>query len=301
MRSYDPTDEDDIKEAVRLTVEPWMLDLLSMNPSYTLWGPYEDYMAAGGQWNSPVVHDRWSEYEVTLDELNELVNFYFEVERESIDCETCAGTGTHPHARWVSESFYHHSSPFTTPTVQEQQAAAIMSRFGGGERPRVATNGYPPADVLGAYGPAFTEFCERMKQRGDWNDDITQEEVQALIDAGRIRDPSATVEQVNATQHQVAGGLLRTHDAINRWVLVEARCKRFGIPYRCPDCEGHGSQFTAPSAHVGLVLWVLHPRKGCSRGWHIKRVEQSDLPAVFAHLRAAAERNAQRFARIPTP
>ncbi len=63
--------------------------------------------------------------------------------------------------------------------------------------------------------------------------------------------------------------------------------------------EGSGYVHTAPAAHVSLTLWWLHPRKGCSRGIEITNIEQGDLPAVFAFLRQAAERNAERFSKIP--
>jgi hypothetical protein len=47
---------------------------------------------------------------------------------------------------------------------------------------------------------------------------------------------------------------------------------------------------------LGLVLWILHPRKGASRGVSIARVERTELPAVATWLQEAAERNAERFA-----
>ena len=64
---------------------------------------------------------------------------------------------------------------------------------------------------------------------------------------------------------------------------------------RCAFCDGDGYQFTAPAASLGVVLWFLHPRKGCSRGVRVERIEQEELPAVLRYLAEAAKRNADRF------
>lgn len=89
------------------------------------------------------------------------------------------------------------------------------------------------------------------------------------------------------------------HDAINRHILIEARLKRFGIPKTCTVCDGHGYEYIEPEAHVNLILWILHPRKGCSCGAEIQRIQQDELKEVFAFLRTAAKRNAERFSKIP--
>lgn len=137
-----------------------------------------------------------------------------------------------------------------------------------------------------------------------WRNKITQDEVQALIDANRLGDftrgkPKGyipTADEVNAAQNTKG---YFGHDAINRWILISARLKRLGIPEKCNECLGDGSVFTAPHAHVTLTLWMLHPRKGCSRGVEVSLIEQDDLPSVFAWLRLAAERNAERFSKLP--
>lgn len=152
-------------------------------------------------------------------------------------------------------------------------------------------NGYhPDAQVI------VNGFYEHMNEHGAaWKDKITQDELDALIEGGRVK-AGATVEEMNAQNRPGARGM--GHDAINRWILTSARLKRLGIPEKCPECAGSGDVFTAPAAHVTLTLWMLHPRKGCSRGVEISQVEQGDLPAVFAWLKEAAKRNAQRFGAL---
>lgn len=135
-----------------------------------------------------------------------------------------------------------------------------------------------------------------------WCDNITQDEADALVAKGRFphscRDRTAPVsaEDFNAENRRGARGM--GHDAINRWILVETRAKRLGVHGVCEACGGHGHVFTAPAATLGIVLWYLHPRKGCSRGVRVKEIRREELPAVLAFLKTAADRNAERFAKV---
>jgi hypothetical protein len=175
-------------------------------------------------------------------------------------------------------------------------AEAVMAQFGSKPHALLGHNVYPCDELLSRYTPAFKEFCERMRTRGHWDNDITEDEAAALIAAGRAK-PGETAESINA-RNQPEGRGFDSHDAINRFILIEARLKRLGIPKDCPECEGHGYVYTEPAAHVALVLWWLHPRKGCSRGIEVERIEQADLPAVKAFLMEAADRNATRFSGV---
>lgn len=86
-----------------------------------------------------------------------------------------------------------------------------------------------------------------------WGRDITQDEVQALIDGGRLmefthkfvkgkgwvkKDPLIvpTAAEVNAWSARGFG-----HDAINHGICVRTRCARLGIELLCSACEGEGS------------------------------------------------------------
>lgn len=291
MRCYNKDDKDDRKELKALAPEPWMVELLAMNPDYCSWGPHEDYMIGDDKgWASRVLVEGWENHGFALDDLNECVNFYFEIARPSKNCETCAGEGVHPDAQWVTESFYRHSSPFTVETQHERDVTAALARLGGERSERLHGRGnYPAEAVLKKYGKAFREFCKEMRTYGSWSGRITEDEFAAL--KKEKRDWGQTREQFNAGQGH-------KHDAINRWILIEQRLKRLGLPHKCPDCKGTGSHYIAPS-HVNLVLWILHPRKGCSRGVEISKIKETDLPEVFKYLRHAAQRNADRFGKIP--
>jgi hypothetical protein len=334
------TEEYEKKELEKLNPAEWMIPLLAMNPEYVYWGPHEDYMWKRGKseglddlgregsssWDSRVLIPTWkqfyhgnpdaSEFERggwTLDEMNECVHFYFEINRESKNCEVCDGQGYHPDAMWISESFYSHSSPFTQKTHQQEMASLVMQSFGSRKSNDIlGRGGFPKRAVREKYGKAFEEFCHEMETYGQWNDRITQDEVQALLDGGRLwdhtrhvdkdkgwvdNDPMVvpTAEEVNAAQRR---GGMGGHDAINRGILIRQRCKRLGVPLYCEKCKGDGSYYVADECHVSLILWWLHPRKGCSRGIEIKRIEETDLPEIFGFLNEANERNMERFKHV---
>lgn len=254
-------DEHDVKELEELGAEPWMVELLALCPDYVGWGPHEDYMwcREDAGWRSPIIVQDWSKFDLQLDGLNEVVNFYFAVDKPWKECEACGRTGLNPATKAIEDDFYGFRDP---------------------------------------------------KDR--WCDKITQDEVDMLVEEGRLFDlypshedwvkaqageiprPHFTAEQVNAHQHR---GALCGHDAINRWALVRHRAKRLGVYGLCEYCNGHGKVATGP-VRVSLVLWLLHPRKGASRGVEVENITQADLPAVFAFLKEAADRNQERFAAV---
>ncbi len=274
MHSYDPSSEADVKEKDEVRAEPWMLALLDLNPEYTWWGPHGDYMKKSGDgWEAPIMVDDWAALDLKLDDLNEVVNFYFEVSRASKTCKACDRTGYAPLAKRVADDYY--ASP---------------------------SDSYEYQDVLKARR---------------WCDAITLDEAQALVDGGRLTSwdeatrtwkkaecvDEAFVERVNAANrrdHKASDNDLDNlqHDAINRHILIRARCKRLGITINCPECGGTGAVYVAEQAHVTLVLWLIHPRKGASRGVEIERVSREDAPQALAFLSKAADRNASRFAKV---
>lgn len=85
---------EDLEELKDLDPEPWMLELLNLNPSYCSWGPNEEYMAprtsrdpwSNTGWDRSIFLKSWKEFreKFYLDDLNEVVNFYFEIERTDI-------------------------------------------------------------------------------------------------------------------------------------------------------------------------------------------------------------------------
>lgn len=232
----------------------------------------------GESWSSSLIYATWADNVFSLDDLNEVVNFHFEISRASIKCPACDGSGYAPDAHQVSEDYY--------------------------------------------------DFANTGRR---WNDKITLEEAQALVDGGRLRvwnpetrqwDSRGTIDEetlaiVNFANSRASHqdyawaqflrsrtfktlpdrSLLRdlNHDGINRGILVEARCRRLGYEITCPKCEGHGYEYTEPHARVGIVLWFLHPRKGASRGVEVTSITQEEVPEVIAYLREARDRFLNNF------
>lgn len=141
----------------------------------------------------------------------------------------------------------------------------------------------------------YTSENRRFNNKA-WMYHLTQDEVDALWKSHRLRvdfKSKPTAEQVNEWAKSGMG-----HDSINHWICTEARAKRLGVYGKCDCCEGSGVIYTAPKARLALQLWVLHPRKGCSRGVFIKNIEKEEVPIVVEHLKKAAERNAERFSKL---
>ena len=223
----------------------WKVDALFVNPPYTAWGNDEDYMCdkhAGR--GAPVelddVRELWK-----LDELNELVNFYFFLNRESTTCPDCE-YGYNPETDAIARDWYGHNC----------------------------------ADSKG------------------WQYDLGQVEVQALFDKGRLRGYATcpTADEINAESSKHA----LFFDAIDHMICTKARAKSLGVYGLCPTCHGEGYVYDDDYFSLGCQMWFLHPRKGAARGVRLNHIEtEEDLEIVYAYLREAARRNADRFSKVP--
>lgn len=224
-----------------LEPEPWMLEALKTNPSYVYWGPHEEYMMGGSGWSGPLFYDSWTHFGPwNLSELNEVVNFYFHIERDSTKCAVCDGSVYAPETKMIADTFW-----------------------------------------------------------TDWADKITLDELQILIDKGRIKG-EANEELLNLVNCSNARGTVLgkyRHDGYNASVLIRTRAERLGYPLTCQFCDGDGWIYCGET-ELKLTLWFLVPRKGCSRGVEIGNIREHEVDTIKQWLRGAAERNAQRFAGI---
>lgn len=98
------------------------------------------------------------------------------------------------------------------------------------------------------------DFYDFNRTGRRWRDKITQEEVVALQDAGRltvlrvvdgkyarVRDDTITAEMVNAANRPGASMFNDlSHDGINMSILLETRARRLGVYGDCPYCSGDG-------------------------------------------------------------
>jgi len=264
-----PIDEYSKKELSSLNVKPWQIELLNYNPSYCGWGNFEDYMCKDGSgWdkrcNLPSIDDMWK-----LDDLNECINFYFTLYRKNHECTACEGTGLNSQTKQLSDDWYSFD-----------------------KTEWVYTN-------------------NRRYNNLSWQYHLTEVEVKALVKHNRLMDLThiytkengwtkkepeyiPTPKEVNEWATTGLG-----HDSINQWICVEASAKHLAIYGHCEQCDGMGCVYDEPEGKVALQLWVIHPRKGCSRGVYIEEIKKTDLPKVFKFLNEAKERNENRFSKIP--
>lgn len=121
------------------------------------------------------------------------------------------------------------------------------------------------------YSPEAKELSDTWYSFDDldkaWYDKITQDEVQALVDAGRLMDftrAPRTEQQKEEVREKIANGgnswlpydngYIPTaeevnrwargkgfgHDCVNRWICIKTRAKRLGFEIECKHCQGEG-------------------------------------------------------------
>lgn len=281
MRQYDPTDAGDLKESAKLKAEPWQLETLSFNPGYTSWGNHEDYMSdKDSGWRSAVTLPRFSE-RFELDSYNELVNFYFFIHRKGHDCPHCDGSAMNPETKKLSDDWYSFDD---VDYVYDKPGHRYNNKAWQYHLTEVEVEALVKGGRLNDLVGMNCWFDEDDNKWMAWIDKEKQE-----IDAPVMPTPEA----VNEWAHKGFG-----HDAINRWIAVEARAKHLGVYGHCPHCTD-GVIYDEPKAKLGLQLWILHPRKGAARGVEIEEILEEELPEVYAYLQSAAERNAKRFSKLP--
>jgi len=162
---------------------------------------------------------------------------------EPLQCNLCDGSGLNTATKQIKDDFY------------DNDGFGVCWNYECGIAPDGTPTDHPPWQVVGD--------CYA------WKDKITQDEVQALLDAGRLWEFTRvplnekqkedvrknietggnswlpydnghipTAEEVNAWQAR--GGLIHSHDDINQMILVETRAKRLGVYGLCPVCKGEG-------------------------------------------------------------
>jgi len=76
---------------------------------------------------------------------------------------------------------------------------------------------------------------------------------------------------------------------------VKYRAETQGVYGLCHHCNGDGSIYVEEEARLSLILWLIHPRKGASRGVAVNNIQYKDMPKILDFLREARDRNSDRF------
>lgn len=288
MRKYpDSNNASDLKSLEQLKAAPWQIEMLKKNPEYVYWGNNEDHMSGGSGLSTPNSLRTWDNEALKLDEYNEIINFYFQLNRDSHTCPHCDGAGVNPATRQLSEDWYDFEKTGRRwcDKINDNEVEALIRH---GRIPELAI----PTTVKG-----------REEIKASWyffREDSNKWEGWVDIDGERKRvelnPPTGYPSAVTVNTWGQNKGL--GHDAINRWICIEARAKSLGVYGQCEHCEGEGHIYDADCATLQLQLWVIHPRKGASQGVFIEEILESEIPEVLAFLTTARERNFSRFAKL---
>lgn len=211
--------------------------------------------------------------------------------RETV-CAACDGNGWSTHASALQDLWYGNlpfhpvftgSTPFTIDTPEVRAFA---------ERNVQRSPGY-----YGTGETAIQREARRLLEHwnSQWGHHLSQEDVDALVAADRLRDfththvpgegwkpidppPQVTADQVNLWSLSGFG-----HGSSNCWIVVRARCEKDGKPYKCGECDGHGSNEAYPGQRAEAEAWEpVEPPTG--DGWQLWQTvsEGSPISPVFA-------------------
>jgi len=221
---------------------------------------------------------------------------------ERKNCSPCEGTGYSPDGRFLNDLWYRHIS---------------WNMFGNWYGSNILA--VPDSGRLRhmGWGEDVIANIERARKFGfkilaHWNDKLDQEDINLLVEKGRLIDFThtwtkgkgwkkknplviPTPDEVAVWQANSAG-----HDAINQGVCVEGRCKRLGIKYLCADCKGHGYTWPDPEVEKKYDDWKPEdPPAGEGYQLWEDTSEGSPISPVFKTLDELCEwaaKNATTFA-----
>jgi hypothetical protein len=184
-------------------------------------------------------------------------------------CPSCGGTGLNPATRQIEDDWY------------DSDGCGNRWHYVYGTAPNGSPAERPPWKVIGT--------------TRRWSNKLTQDEVDALVDHGRLmdfthtctrgvgwkpKDPPyrPTAAEVNEWSQHGMG-----HDGINRWICVETRAKRLGVYGKCDHCQGSGELWSSETEHRLSEEWQATPPP-TGDGWQLWETvsEGSPVSPVFA-------------------
>lgn len=206
-------------------------------------------------------------------------------------CPDCQN-GYSPHAQYLFDLWYGYRpfDPESTGSTSLRHDTPAVRAFA--ER--------NIADAPHFYGTderAIVREAERLAAlwNGQWSHHLSRDDVDALVEAGRLRDFTHTWDPENRWQKieppvtptaaQVNEWSLRGfgHDALNAGIVVRARCAREGFDDTCPTCQGHSSIEAYPGQRADAEAWEpTGPPEG--EGWQLWETvtEGSPISPAFA-------------------
>lgn len=213
-------------------------------------------------------------------------------------CPDCKN-GNSPRAQYLHDLWYGYvpfdpTSTGSAPLTVETPAVRAFAERNVNNAP----------DFYGFGEWAIVREAQRLADlwNGMWCHHLSQDDVDALVAAGRLMDFTHTCRRgkgwkkieppVVPTAAQVNEWSLRGfgHDSINACVAVSARCERESVPDICQNCQGHGSFEAYPGQRAEAEAWErTDPPEG--DGWQLWETvsEGSPMSPVFATAEKLAD------------
>jgi hypothetical protein len=188
---------------------------------------------------------------------------------EPVNCKACLQTGLNPASLLLEKSFY------------DSDGCGSRWRYDHGVAPDGSPTDKGPWRILGT----TLRWCNK----------ITQEEVNHLAAEKRLMDYTHTWTQEDGWQVREDGYIpsaeeinlredtrgTRSHDAINRGILVEFRARKMGIYGLCEHCHGYGEVWKDEATKLAFDAWEpTFPREG--NDWQLWETVSDGSPVTPA-------------------
>ena len=211
----------------------------------------------------------------------------------AVQCSECGGHGRSPFAEQLHNSWYGYvefkpEDRGSIPFLPDNEKIMKMAKRNVESSP----------DYYGTGETAMAHEAIRLANlwNSSWSHHLNQDDVDALIAAGRLSDFTHTFVAGSGwtpkepAYHPTAAevnlwsiGFGFGHDSINQWICVKAECERFGESPVCLVCEGEGAIWPSEEAEALYEAWQSYePPAG--EGYQIWETvsEGSPISPVFS-------------------
>ena len=172
------------------------------------------------------------------------------------DCSACDGTGLNPESAYIERTWYNHDGLGTRwcNDITQDEVRALVKKW------RLLS---------------LTHNRRSDKSGRGWVPKWVPKWIPVRLGKKLpvLRCPRAAV--VNAWSR---GGI--AHDAINRWICVETRCRRLGVWGYCETCAGNGDVWDTPESKAFAEAWKEAPPPE-GEGWQVWETVGSPVSPVF--------------------
>jgi len=184
-------------------------------------------------------------------------------------CSDCKGSGSSPQAAAMQDRWYGKDSGFrpenrgSVPFEPTHEAIVAFATRNVSRAPA-----FYGSDSRAIEREA-RRLCDLFNTR--WCHHLNQDDVNALVEGGRLMDFTHTWSRETGWQPRVPAVVPTAadvnvwslagmgHDSINAWVVIKAECARLGIDPVCRTCEGEGRQWDSPENKATYEAWTPEP------------------------------------------